>query len=598
MKRYFILLPCLALLYASVFGMAVSAEDNQVKIGVLAKRGPELCMEMWGPTAQYLTSEISGYSFEIVPLAFEEVFPAVENQDVDFILVNSAIYVELEVNYGVSRITTLKNRGRIRTYTVFGGVIFCRADHTDIQNLDDLNGKSFMAVDETSFGGWQMAWRELRASGINPYNDFTSLQFGGTHDAVVYAVRDGEVDAGTVRTDTLERMAEEGKIELSEFYIINQQKTGDFLFVHSTRLYPEWPFAKAEHTPDNLAEKVAIALLSMSPDSPAATAGKCDGWTIPLNYEPVHECLKELSTGPYMGFGEIALIDILKRYWHWFILAAVVVLFMVVTTMYVVRLNRRLSSSKLELEKYTEELQEANIHLDEAGKHKSQFLANMSHELRTPLNSIIGYTKLMLDGLEGDINEEQRKDLDTVYRNSQHLLTLINALLDLSKIEAGKVVMSYETFAISDLLSEVIPSIEQLAREKGLRLTYNVASGIDQIYGDKAKIRQTLINILGNAVKFTNEGSVKLDVAEGDGEFIFSVTDTGMGIKKADLEVIFDSFKQVGPAQIDGYEGTGLGLAISKQLIGMQGGRMWAESKLGKGSTFTFTLPKKKGAKT
>ncbi len=229
-------------------------------------------------------------------------------------------------------------------------------------------------------------------------------------------------------------------------------------------------------------------------------------------------------------------------------------------------------------------------------RHKSQFLANMSHELRTPLNSIIGYTKLILEGLEGDINEEQLNDLQTVYNNSKHLLELINGLLDLSRIEAGKTVLSYEVFTISDLLSEVIPTVEQLARQKGLTLTYSVAPDIDNLYADKAKTKQVLINILGNAIKFTNEGSVKLNVAETDGDFVFSVTDTGIGIKEEDLEAIFDSFKQVGPAQIAGYEGTGLGLTISKQFIEMQGGKIWAESELGKGSTFTFTLPKKKVA--
>ena len=247
-----------------------------------------------------------------------------------------------------------------------------------------------------------------------------------------------------------------------------------------------------------------------------------------------------------------------------------------------------------ELEQRSQELADTNVRLEEMSRHKSQFLANMSHELRTPLNSIIGYTKLILDGLEGDITEEQQKDLHTVYTNSKHLLELINDLLDLSRIEAGKTVLSYETFPISDLLSEVIPAIEQLAREKGLTLTYSVAPDIDNLYADKAKTRQVLINILGNAVKFTNEGSIKLNVADTDSDFIFSVTDTGIGMKKEDLEAIFDSFKQVGPAQIAGYEGTGLGLAISKQFIEMQGGRIWAESELGKGSTVTFTLPKKK----
>jgi len=257
-------------------------------------------------------------------------------------------------------------------------------------------------------------------------------------------------------------------------------------------------------------------------------------------------------------------------------------------------LERKVHERTAELEQRSQELADTNIHLEEMSRHKSQFLANMSHELRTPLNSIIGYTKLMLDGLEGDINEEQQKDLHTVYTNSKHLLELINSLLDLAKIEAGKIVLSYETFTIPDLLAEVISTIEPLVREKGLTLTHSVAPDIDRLYADRAKTKQVLINILGNAVKFTGKGGIRLNIAESDSEFIFSVTDTGLGIKEEDLEAIFDSFKQVGPAQIAGYAGTGLGLAVSKQFIEMQGGRIWAESELGKGSTFTFTLPKKK----
>ncbi len=195
-------------------------------------------------------------------------------------------------------------------------------------------------------------------------------------------------------------------------------------------------------------------------------------------------------------------------------------------------LERKVQERTAELEQRSQELTDSNVRLEEMSRHKSQFLANMSHELRTPLNSIIGYTKLMLDGLEGDINEEQKQDLQTVYNNSKHLLELINSLLDLSRIEAGKTVLSYETFTISDLLAEVIPAIEQLAREKGLTLTYSVAPDIDQLHADKAKTRQILINILGNAVKFTNEGSINLNVDETDSDFIFSVTDSGIGIKE------------------------------------------------------------------
>ncbi|MGD9116807.1 MAG: PAS domain S-box protein [Dehalococcoidia bacterium] len=258
-----------------------------------------------------------------------------------------------------------------------------------------------------------------------------------------------------------------------------------------------------------------------------------------------------------------------------------------------VELEDRVKQRTAELEQRSKELAEANVNLEEMSRHKSQFLANMSHELRTPLNSIIGYTKLMLDGLEGEINDEQQKDLQTVYNNSRHLLSLINDLLDLSKIEAGKVAVSYESFTIDELLDDVIPSVKQLAEGKGLSLQYKVTPGINHLYADRAKTKQTLINILGNAVKFTEKGGINLDVAEKDSEFVFSVSDTGLGIKKKDLGAIFDSFEQVGPSHVAGFEGTGLGLAISKQFVEMQGGRIWVDSQFGKGSTFTFTLPKK-----
>ena len=246
------------------------------------------------------------------------------------------------------------------------------------------------------------------------------------------------------------------------------------------------------------------------------------------------------------------------------------------------------------LKKAHEELKELATELKRTARVKSEFLANMSHELRTPLNSIIGYTKLILNGIEGEINDEQRKDLQTVYSNGKHLLELINDLLELSRIEAGKTVLNYGIFTISDLLSEVIPVLTPLARDKGLDFTYSVVPTLEHLYADKAKTKQVLTNILSNAVKFTNNGSVKLNVAEDNNVFTFSVTDTGSGMKKEDLEVIFDSFKQVGLAQIPGYEGTGLGLTISKHFIEIQGGEIWVESEPDKGSTFTFTLPKKK----
>ncbi|VAW27370.1 hypothetical protein MNBD_BACTEROID06-1089, partial [hydrothermal vent metagenome] len=175
-----------------------------VKIGVLSHRGDAKTIKMWNPTANYLIAKLPQYDFEIVPLDFDEVELAVKHATVDFILVNSGIYVNLEAQYSVTRLATMINlRNHVAAYSTFGGVIFTRSDRNDIKTLQDLKGKSFMAVDETSLGGFQMAWRELNANNIDPYSDFSHLEFGGIHDDVVMSVVTGKVDAGTVRTDIL-----------------------------------------------------------------------------------------------------------------------------------------------------------------------------------------------------------------------------------------------------------------------------------------------------------------------------------------------------------------------------------------------------------
>jgi len=344
------------------------ANDTQIKIGVLAKRGIVRCMEKWTPTAKYLTTKIPGKTFVIIPVDSDGILSFVEFEKIDFVLANPSIYVELENGYGVNRIATLENRRIGQVVTKSGGLIFCRAYRKDIQTLNDIKGKTFMAARQTSFGGWRMAFREFKEKGIDPYSDFKGIQFGGMHDTVVYAVRDGKVDAGTVRTDTLERMDMDGKIDVKRFRIINNKsgKYEDFPFILSTRLYPEWPFAKLKHISNELAEKVAIALLEMPADSAAAIAAKCSGWTIPLNYQPVHECLKELRLGPYKDFGKITPSAVVKKYWA-FILA-IAILFAAVSgaAVFILRLNRNIRKTHIALQSEVEERKKAEEGLQES----------------------------------------------------------------------------------------------------------------------------------------------------------------------------------------------------------------------------------------
>lgn len=293
---------------------AIQSNLKTIRIGVLARRGSDECLESWGPTADYLSRRIRGCRFEIVPMGFEQVDQIVQSGDVDFVIVNSSFYVELKARFGVTCVATEKDCAANAHSAVFGGVIFTRADRTDINALGDLKDRSFAGADRSSFGGWIAAWREFNAIGIDPFRDFGKLVFPGTQDGVVYAVRDGRVDAGTVATQILEKMAKEGKIQLQDFKIINSHEDSDFPYAHSTRLYPNWPFAKLKNTPGDLAESVAIALFSMAHDSPAVMAMGGGDWTTPLDYGPIVECLQELHIGIYKNFGKITAADIFRNY--------------------------------------------------------------------------------------------------------------------------------------------------------------------------------------------------------------------------------------------------------------------------------------------
>lgn len=277
---------------------------QKISIGVLANRGTDACLKAWQPTATYLSETIPKYQFEIRPLLFEQINACVAQDQVEFIITNPGIYVEFESLYGINRIATLKHLRQGRPYTLFGGVIFCHRGCDRIQTLKHLHGKRFIAVAETSLGGWRAAKRELVEAGLDPHHDLLELEFGNSHDRVVKAVEQGDFDAGTVATDVLERMASEGTINLKNFRVINPQVRAEFPFRLSTRLYPEWPFAVARQTEQRLAEQVAVSLLKLPSDSAAAQAAHSAGWTVPLNYQPVHECFQVLQLPPYRDFGK------------------------------------------------------------------------------------------------------------------------------------------------------------------------------------------------------------------------------------------------------------------------------------------------------
>jgi GAF domain-containing protein len=238
-----------------------------------------------------------------------------------------------------------------------------------------------------------------------------------------------------------------------------------------------------------------------------------------------------------------------------------------------------------------EEIQDKSRQVEEASKHKSQFLANMSHELRTPLNAILGYTELIIDGIYGEAPEKMRTVMERVQSNGKHLLGLINDVLDLSKIEAGQLVLSIQDYSIKDVVHGVYSAVEPLANSKKLAFKIDVPANLPPARGDDRRLTQVLLNLVGNAIKFTDAGEVAVKAAASNGAYTISVRDTGPGIAEADQTKIFDEFQQADSTQTKAKGGTGLGLSIAKRIIEMHGGKLWVESSLGAGSTFSFTVP-------
>jgi GAF domain-containing protein/HAMP domain-containing protein len=237
------------------------------------------------------------------------------------------------------------------------------------------------------------------------------------------------------------------------------------------------------------------------------------------------------------------------------------------------------------------EIEDKSRQLEVASRHKSQFLANMSHELRTPLNAILGYTELLQDNIYGEIPEKARETMARIERGGRHLLALINDVLDLSKIEAGQLTLSLTDYSLREVVNTVVTAMEPLAAEKGLALRVTLDPDLPLARGDDRRISQILLNLVGNAVKFTDAGEVRVEAKASDGAFLVSVSDTGPGIAAEDQARIFEEFQQADTSNTREKGGTGLGLSIARRIIALHGGRIWVESAPGQGSTFSFTLP-------
>jgi len=257
--------------------------------------------------------------------------------------------------------------------------------------------------------------------------------------------------------------------------------------------------------------------------------------------------------------------------------------------------NRELTEALVQNERLVRELGDKSAQLEVASRHKSEFLANMSHELRTPLNAVIGFADLLLERMFGELNDKQEEYLRDILDSGRHLLSLINDILDLSKIEAGRMELDVTDFQLSHAIENALILVRERAAGRGIALHQTVDARLGPVSGDERKIKQVLLNLLSNAIKFTPQGGrIEVRAAPGEGFVEVSVRDTGVGIAPAEQDAVFEEFRQVGSSAAR-HEGTGLGLSLCRKFVELHGGRIWVESEVGRGSTFTFRLPVRAG---
>lgn len=336
---------------------AAHLDTATAAIGVLAFRGADVAAEEWKPLVDHLNKSVDGHHFTLVPLTLDDIKHRVESKQLDFVITSAASFAMLEEEYGVSQIATVRWQKNGVAYAHFSSVIFSRRDNEAIQHLEDLKGRRFMAVHPDAFGGWWTAWRELRQHGVQ-VEDLAKLSYSGfPQDDVVYAVREGVADAGTVRAGVLEALAAKGQIKLDDFRILNAQPLDEYPFAHSTRLYPELTFAMLQSTHQELARKVLVALLN-APETPVKSiAGEAISMTIPVDQKPVLELMKELRVGLYKDLHPLTAKEVLLEY-RWYIAAgALLTLILAGFTLFIGHLNRRLLEARQAAENQTLRLQ-------------------------------------------------------------------------------------------------------------------------------------------------------------------------------------------------------------------------------------------------
>jgi len=578
--------------------------DQHLKIGVLAFRGEQRTEKIWGPTVEYLSRAVPGVSFTLKPLTLEQMEQAVKADEVSFIITNPGNYVELEYRYGVSRIATLQrfhnHSPSQRTYST----ILVRADRADLQDISDLKHKSVMAVSENAFGGFQLAWGEMKKYDIDPHTDLSELVFAGFPvDNIVTSVLAGSVDAGVVRGCLLEKMDRTGIIDISDLRVLNERFDDTRECKVSTPAYPDWPLAKLANTSDHLAKLVTMTLLAMPENHQAAIAGEYSGWTIPVEYQAVHELFRDLQIGPYEWMRRTTMSVLWSRYWQWILVVFMGVIWWLwhvyrveqlvkVRTKQLTRANNRLQEEMKERQQAEQKLLSQQNELAHVVRVSTagELASGLAHELNQPLSAISSYAQGCIWRLESGriTHDELREIIQRMVSEAERAGAIIQRLRGFLRKEH----VLCSSIDINAAVHDAMELFAAEANKRGITMTHNLEKKMPPVCSEAIQLQQVIINLLRNAAdalkdlpaeRLRIELNTHHDLAEETVHI--DVRDFGPGIHPENKRRLFEPFFTTTS------DGMGLGLSLSQSIVESHGGTIRVIDNAHPGACFSIVLP-------
>ena len=568
-----------------------SAQARAVRIAVLAFQGSERAAKDFEPTIAHLGRTLPDHDFTMVPLDLAGIVSAVEERTVDFVITNPGEYVDLESRFGVTRLATLESRDHTVPTDTVGSTVIVPNRPSHAKTFFDLHGMRLAVVAADAFGGWQVIWREMDEDGMPASRLAAMVETGFPMESVIEAVRTGRADAGVLRTCLLEDDIAAGRVKPDEFAVVAERMAPGFPCRLSSRLYPDWPFARLAGASPDLAKAVTASLLTMAPVDGRA-------WTAPQDYTSVHTLFRHLKIGPYEYLSHSTLTGFVRANWHWFLAAGLGVVWWLIHVARVETLvRRRTAELTSEIQEREKAERTARTHREERDQFSrlgilGEMASNIAHELNQPLAAITNYAEgmtrlidagradpaLLRDGARGIAGQAERAGI---------IIHRIRSFVRRRKI-------CRECLDINEVIRETLVLFEGPATRSGVPLHVHFAAHLPHFVGDRTEIEQVLLNLLQNGLDAMTEArqrALGIGVATSLCCDMIEVTvrDHGTGLTPEVENHLFETFFTTKP------QGLGLGLSICRTIIENHGGRLWATNEAEGGLTMHFALPASEG---